>query len=118
MSLSARVARLRQHSLAAVPTLCSERARLVTEWYAAHSELLSAPMERALVFEHLLKNVTVKIWPDELIVGEKGPGPKAAPTYPELCCHSLQDLDILDSRENVMIQTKLESPPEEVSIWS
>ena len=99
MSLSARVARLRQQSLAAVPTLSSERARLVTEWYATHSELLSVPMERALVFAHLMKNVTVKIWPDELIVGEKGPGPKAAPTYPELCCHSLQDLDILDSRE-------------------
>lgn len=90
MSLSARVARLRQQSLAAVPTLSSERARLVTEWYATHSELLSVPMERALVFAHLMKNVTVKIWPDELIVGEKGPGPKAAPTYPELCCHSLQ----------------------------
>lgn len=99
MSFSARVDRLRQASLAAVPTLSSERARLVTEWYAAHSELLSAPTERALVFESLLRNVTVKIWPDELIVGEKGPSPKAAPTYPELCCHSLQDLDILDSRE-------------------
>ena len=33
----------------------------------------------------------------ELIVGEKGPAPKATPTYPELCCHSLQDLDILDA---------------------
>ncbi|MDI7277268.1 MAG: glycyl radical protein, partial [Anaerolineae bacterium] len=34
----------------------------------------------------------------ELIVGEKGPAPKAAPTYPELCCHSLEDLEILNSR--------------------
>ncbi len=31
-------------------------------------------------------------------MGEKGTEPKAAPTYPELCCHSLEDLDILDSR--------------------
>ncbi|NIO07732.1 MAG: formate C-acetyltransferase/glycerol dehydratase family glycyl radical enzyme, partial [Deltaproteobacteria bacterium] len=26
---------------------------------------------------------------------------KAAPTYPELCCHSLADLDILNSREKI-----------------
>ncbi len=37
----------------------------------------------------------------ELIVGEKGPFPKATPTYPELCCHSLSDLEILDSREKI-----------------
>ena len=34
----------------------------------------------------------------ELIVGERGPRPKAVPTYPELTCHSLEDLAILDSR--------------------
>ena len=27
--------------------------------------------------------------------------PKAAPTYPELCCHSLADLDILNSKEKI-----------------
>jgi formate C-acetyltransferase len=37
----------------------------------------------------------------ELIVGEKGSAPKATPTYPELCCHSLSDLDILDSRSKI-----------------
>ena len=30
--------------------------------------------------------------------GERGPSPKAVPTYPELTCHSLDDLRILDSR--------------------
>ena len=39
--------------------------------------------------------------PGELIVGEKGPEPKAAPTYPELCCHSISDLEILDSRPKI-----------------
>ena len=34
----------------------------------------------------------------ELIVGERGPAPKATPTYPEITCHSLADLDILDTR--------------------
>jgi pyruvate formate-lyase/glycerol dehydratase family glycyl radical enzyme len=34
-----------------------------------------------------------------LIVGERGPAPKATPTYPELCCHSMEDLRVLNSRE-------------------
>ena len=37
----------------------------------------------------------------ELIVGERGPAPKATPTFPEICCHSLEDLEILDSREKI-----------------
>jgi len=31
-------------------------------------------------------------------VGERGPAHKATPTYPEVCCHSLSDLEILNSR--------------------
>jgi formate C-acetyltransferase len=46
-----------------------------------------------------MEKKTITITPGELIVGEKGPRPKAAPTYPELCCHTLEDLEILDSRE-------------------
>ena len=99
MPMTARVARLRQQSLDAMPTLSSERARLITDWYASHTDDMSAPLRRALAFRHLLERVTVRIHPDELIVGEKGPLPKAAPTYPELCCHTLDDLDILDARE-------------------
>jgi pyruvate formate-lyase/glycerol dehydratase family glycyl radical enzyme len=97
--ISPRVARLRQRSLDAVPALSSERAQLVTEWYANHTELMSEPVRRALVFRHLMEHTSITISPDELIVGEKGPTPKAAPTYPELCCHTLDDLSILDTRE-------------------
>ncbi|MGI6367602.1 MAG: trans-4-hydroxy-L-proline dehydratase [Anaerolineae bacterium] len=97
--MSERVARLRTSSLEAKPSLSSERARLLTEWYREHTELLSPAVRRARAFSHLLQHVTVHIAPDELIVGEKGPRPKAAPTYPELCCHSLQDLHVLDTRE-------------------
>ena len=42
---------------------------------------------------------TVWLGAGELIVGERGPRPKAVPTYPELLtCHSAEDLRILDSR--------------------
>ncbi|HZY42245.1 MAG TPA: trans-4-hydroxy-L-proline dehydratase, partial [Anaerolineae bacterium] len=59
------------------------------------------PLHRARAFQHLMEHQTIYLGTDELIVGEKGPAPKATPTYPELCCHSLQDLDILDSREKI-----------------
>ena len=99
--ISERVTRLRRQSLDAKPTISPERAILMTEAYREQNGLLSAPMRRARAFQYLIEHRTITIEPDELIVGEKGPAPKATPTYPELCCHSLQDLDILDSREKI-----------------
>ena len=99
--ISERVTRLRQQSLDAKPTISPERAELMTQSYREQNGLLSAPLRRARSFQYLIEHRTITIEPDELIVGEKGPAPKATPTYPELCCHSLQDLDILDSREKI-----------------
>ncbi len=99
--ISERVNRLRQRSLEARPTLSSERAELMTQAYREQTGLLSAPLRRALAFQYLIEHRTITIEPDELIVGEKGPAPKATPTYPELCCHSLSDLDILAAREKI-----------------
>ncbi|HTP09294.1 MAG TPA: pyruvate formate lyase family protein, partial [Anaerolineae bacterium] len=93
--ISERVARLRQQSLDAKPTLSPERAALMTAAYRQQTALTSVPLHRALAFQYLLERKAIFIGADELIVGEKGPAPKATPTYPELCCHSLQDLDIL-----------------------
>ena len=102
MSMSERVARLRQQSLDAVPSISSERAELLTEFYRQNTgRTMSAPVHRALAFQYLMEHKTICINEGELIVGEKGPAPKAAPTYPELCCHSLEDLDILNSREKI-----------------
>ncbi len=98
MSISARVRKLRQQSLNAVESLSSERAELLTEFYEQDLGLISIPMQRAMAFAYLIEHKAVTIGKGELIVGEKGPAPKMAPTYPELCCHSLEDLDILDSR--------------------
>lgn len=95
--MNERVARLRQRSLDAKPCISSERARLLTQFYA--SDTTTSPvLRRAKAFEHLMLNKSVYIGDDELIVGERGPAPAATPTYPELCCHSLEDLEILNSR--------------------
>ncbi|OGN75744.1 MAG: glycyl radical enzyme [Chloroflexi bacterium GWB2_49_20] len=97
--MSDRVRKLRQQSLDARETLSSERAELLTEFYAQASNLVSTPVQRARSFATLMEHKSIYIGTGELIVGEKGSAPKVAPTYPELCCHSLEDLDILDSRE-------------------
>ncbi len=101
MAISERIARLRQQSLDARPTLSTERAELMTQFYQQDLGPISAPVRRALAFQHLMEHQTIYIGEEELLVGEKGPEPKAAPTYPELCCHSLRDLSFLDSRDKI-----------------
>ena len=96
---TARVRRLRQQSLDAEPSISTERAVLMTAFYRQPRTLVSEPVWRARAFRHLMEHRTVCILEGELIVGEKGPQPKATPTYPELCCHSLEDFEILDGRE-------------------
>lgn len=101
MTMTARVAKLRQQSLDARPSISSERAEQMTDFYQNQDRLLSAPMMRALSFAYLMEHKTLHLGEGELIVGEKGPSPKATPTFPELCCHSLQDLEILDTRPKI-----------------
>lgn len=93
-----RVNRLRQRSYKARPTISTERAGLMTAFYREHLGKHSTPVLRALAFQHLCAYKTVYVGADELIVGERGPAPKATPTYPELTCHSADDLRILNSR--------------------
>lgn len=105
LKLSLRVKKLRDQSLNAIETLSPERALLMTRFYKdADNEQLSAPVKRAKAFEYLLKNKTICINEGELIVGERGPAPKSTPSYPEICLHSLEDLEILNSREKVFFR--------------
>lgn len=96
--MNARTARLRQESLDASPRLSPERAVLLTEFYQANAGLYSIPVTRAKSFLHLCRHKTIYIGAGELIVGERGPAPKLVPTFPELTCHSVEDLEILNSR--------------------
>lgn len=94
-----RIKKLREESLSTRPFISPERALLLTRFYKSTTFLtISPPMKRALAFRYLLENKEIHIGEGELIVGERGPSPKATPTYPEITCHSLRDLDILDSR--------------------
>jgi len=109
MILSERVKKLREQSLNAVEKISSERALLMTQFYKSdEARELSAPVKRAKAFEYLLQNKKICINEGELIVGERGPSPKETPTYPEISLHSLQDLEILNSREKVFFRVDKE----------
>lgn len=100
--ISERVRKLREMSLNAVESISAERAVLLTRFCKSDAARgLSVPVLRARAFEYLLRNKEICISEGELIVGERGPSPKATPTYPEICLHSVADLEILSSRSRV-----------------
>jgi len=97
--MNERVRKLREQSLKAIPTVSVERAKLITEFYKSpEAAALSYPMQHAMAFKYILEHKEICINDGELVVGERGPAPKATPTYPEVTIHSVQDLEILDSR--------------------
>jgi pyruvate formate-lyase/glycerol dehydratase family glycyl radical enzyme len=100
--MNERIQKLRRQSLDAVPTISLERAQLLTNFYKSGQALrLSTPVARAMAFKYILESKKICVNEGELFVGERGPAPKATPTYPEICTHSLKDFDILNSREKV-----------------
>ncbi|UCD78331.1 MAG: glycyl radical protein [Desulfobacterales bacterium] len=96
--MTPRIAKLRQESFEAQPSISVERAVLVTQFYRENYGKHSIPVLRALNFKNLCEKKIVYIGPNELIIGERGPYPKAVSTFPELTCHSVEDLKILNSR--------------------
>lgn len=94
-----RIRTLRKQSVETQAHIDMERARLFTEVYRQYEGTVSVPELRAMCLKYYFTHKTLCINPGELIVGEKGDGPQAAPTFPELCCHTVQDLHIMNDRE-------------------
>ena len=110
IAMNPRIARLREASLKATPVISPERARLITEFYKQKSVVGDPiPVQRGKFLLYLMQNKALCINPDELIVGERGPAPKACPTYPELCVHSVEDLQVLNSRPKVWFRVDQET---------
>jgi formate C-acetyltransferase len=108
--ITPRIQQLREQSLNAVNRISAERGLLMTEFYKNHLAFGdSIPVQRAKSLEYILSNKYICINDMELIVGERGPAPKATPTYPEITVHSLQDLEILDTREKVWFRVDEET---------
>lgn len=97
--MNERIQKLRKLSVDTEPSLSIERALIETGFYKENANRYSIPVLRAMNFMELCKKKTIYIGDDELIVGERGPKPKAVPTFPELNCHSVEDFEVLNSRE-------------------
>lgn len=97
--MNERIKRLRQQSVETEPTLTIERALIETAFYKENYGKMPNCILRAKNFYEICKKKTIYIGEDELIVGERGPKPKAVPTFPELTCHTVEDLHTLNTRE-------------------
>jgi formate C-acetyltransferase len=97
--MNERIQRLRKLSVEAEHTLSIERALIETEFYKKNYGKYSVPVLRALTFLEICRRKTLYFGDDELIVGERGPSPKAVPTFPVLTCHSVEDFRVLNTRE-------------------
>lgn len=77
-------------------------ARLITEFQKSDvAQGLPIPVQRALALKYLLERVSLSVEEGQLIVGLRGTGPKMVPTCPEICVHSLEDLEVLNTRESM-----------------
>ncbi|WP_321279012.1 trans-4-hydroxy-L-proline dehydratase [Marinifilum fragile] len=97
--MNERIKQLRKVSVETEPSLSIERALIETEFYKENYGKYSIPVLRAKTFYEICKHKTIYIGDGELIVGERGPSPKSVPTFPELTCHSVDDLNVLNTRE-------------------
>lgn len=97
----ARTKKLREASVTTKPHISIERAVLFTEAYKKWEGSVEMPVLRALSFKYFMENRTLCINDGELIVGEKGDSAQGAPTYPEICCHTIEDMNVMNDRDIV-----------------
>lgn len=97
--MNERIKTLRHQSETTVPHIYMERAVLMTDAYKKYEGTVSVPELRALSMKEIFSRKKIGIEPGELIVGEKGDSPQSTPTFPELCCHTLTDMHIMNDRE-------------------
>ena len=106
--MNERIRKLRKQSLETEPHIYMERAKLETEAYIMYEGSVSVPELRALSFKHFMEHKALCINDGELIVGEKGDGPQAAPSFPELCCHTVEDMKVMDARDLIYFRVSEE----------
>ncbi len=107
--MTERVKKLREESVSAVPYISMERAQIINAVYKQYEGSVATPVLRGLALRELMANKTLCINDGELIVGERGEKPAATPTYPELCCHTVEDFQIMNDREKICFKTSEEA---------
>ncbi len=98
-TLNARTAAIRGRLLDIQPTVCTERALLTTETYRAH-EMDQVVLRRAYMLDNVLRNMSIYIDPDALLVGNQASADRAAPIFPEYAMDwVVTELDEFEKRD-------------------
>lgn len=103
--MNERIQKLREVSVTTPVHIDLERAKIETDFYKENDGKYSIPVMRAMVLKEYFSKKTLYLGDGELIVGEKGKDPQASPTFPELCCHSVEDMVVMSERELVSFHT-------------
>jgi formate C-acetyltransferase len=106
---SERFQRIKRELLGTPVYLCPERALLVTEFFKRHDDP-SEPMivRKAKATRYILANKSVRIYPDELIVGNVGSRRISAITQPELAgVFMSEDLLWIERRKTTPLRISL-----------
>lgn len=103
--MNERIQKLREISVTTPVHIDLERAKIETDFYKENDGRYSIPVMRAMVLKEYFSKKTLYLGDGELIVGEKGKDPQASPTFPELCCHSVEDMVVMSERELVSFHT-------------
>lgn len=97
--LNKRTGILRASILDTDPTICVERAILTTKACKEH-ESKPVVLKRAYIVDAVLRNMSIYINPDELIVGNQASADRAAPIFPEYAMDwVIKELDEFDKRD-------------------
>ena len=103
--MNERIQKLRELSVTTPVHIDLERAKIETDFYKENDGKYSVPVMRAMVLKEYFSKKTLYLGDGELIIGEKGRDPQASPTFPELCCHSVEDMTVMSERELVSFHT-------------
>lgn len=103
--MNERIKKLREISVNTPVHIDLERARIETEVYKEWEGKVSIPVLRSLSLKEYFSRKTLYLGEGELIIGEKGCDPQASPTFPEICCHSVEDMVVMSERELVSFHT-------------
>lgn len=106
--MNERIRKLRAQSVETTPHICMERALLMSDAYKKYEGEVSIPELRAYTMKEIFSRKTITIEEGELIVGDKGAGPQATPTFPELCCHTMEDMQVMNDRELICFKVSEE----------
>lgn len=94
-----RILKMKKEVVSQPHELCIERAKLFTESYKnTKNEPQNIRFAKAVY--HLLTNMTIKIWQDEFVVGNRCTKFVGTPLYPEIRVDTLElDLELYNNRE-------------------